>query len=166
MKLQASLEGRVTEVELDRDGSRLTLRLEDGREVEADLVQARPGVYSLLVGTRVFDLPVERDAEGRFTVWLGGARREVAVRDPRRYLRDATAFGAEGPSVVTAAMPGKVVEVLVAEGDEVETGQGLLVVEAMKMQNEIKSPRSGRVASVAVAAGGSVNPGVALITIE
>lgn len=166
MKLKAAIDDHACEIELRSDGARFTLVLDDGREVEADIVAARPGRYSLLVGTRVLDLPVERDAEGRFTVWLAGERRAVGIRDPRRYIRDPAALAGDGPSIVTAAMPGKVVEVLVSPGDEVETGQGLLVVEAMKMQNEIKSPRSGRVASVAVEAGGSVNPGAALITIE
>ena len=166
MKLHAAIDDRTRDIELGRDGSRLKLTLDDGSEVEADVVALRPGRWSLLIGTRVYDLPVEPAGEGRFAVWLQGLRRTVAIRDPRRFVRDPSALGGDGPSVVTAAMPGKVVEVLVHEGDEVQTGQGLLVVEAMKMQNEIKSPRPGRVASIAVAAGGSVNPGAALITIE
>ena len=76
------------------------------------------------------------------------------------------AAGAEGLQTVVAPMPGKIVRVLIAPGDAVETGQGLIVVEAMKMQNEIKATRAGRVLSVAVKEGATVSAGEILATIE
>jgi biotin carboxyl carrier protein len=72
----------------------------------------------------------------------------------------------EGPQKIIAPMPGKVVRLMVAEKDEVESGQGILVVEAMKMQNEIKSPKKGSVQKILVAEGGNVNPGDTMAIIE
>ena len=81
-------------------------------------------------------------------VVIDGFRFEIEVRDPRRWSRKAGRRGGEGVQNIAAPMPGKVVRVLVAPGDAVETGQGLVVVEAMKMQNEMKAARAGRVLAV------------------
>ena len=76
----------------------------------------------------------------------GGLRRYlVELRDPRRWRRTGSSIEAEGPQEIVAPMPGKIVKVLVTEGQEVSRGQGLLVIEAMKMQNELRAPRAGRV---------------------
>jgi len=96
---------------------------------------------------------------------IDGYRFEMEVRDPRRWSRKDAARGADGLETVAAPMPGKIVRVLVAPGDEVEAGQGLLVVEAMKMQNEMKASRAGRILSVTVKAGATVAAGEVLATI-
>src|SRR5947209_17816953 len=84
-----------------------------------------------------------------------------------RCTRGARGGGGEaGPKKVTAPMPGKVVRLLVSEGDTVEAGAGVVVIEAMKMQNELKSPKAGKVQRVAVAEGATVNPGDTLVVVE
>ncbi len=99
-------------------------------------------------------------------VVIDGFRFAVEVRDPRRMARQSGARSREGVETVTAPMPGKVVRVLVAPGDAVEAGQGLVVVEAMKMQNEMKAPRAGRVSAVPAREGATVAAGEALAVIE
>jgi biotin carboxyl carrier protein len=89
------------------------------------------------------------------------------VQDPRSLkTRRAKAGSAEGPQKLTAPMPGKIVRILLREKSEVEAGQGVIVVEAMKMQNELKSPKKGVVSKVLVAEGATVNAGDALVIIE
>jgi len=90
----------------------------------------------------------------------------VEVVDPRRWNRDRNHRQADGVQAVAASMPGKVVRVLVSPGDLVEAGQGLIVVEAMKMQNELKAVRAGRVATMTATPGATVSAGEILATIE
>ena len=102
----------------------------------------------------------------RLVVVIDGYRFEAEVRDPRRWSPQSAGRGHDGIQTIAAPMPGKVVRVLVAAGDSVAPGQGLVVVEAMKMQNELKAPRTGRVLSVAVREGATVAAGEPLVTIE
>ena len=99
-------------------------------------------------------------------VVIGGKRYAVNLVDPRRWTADSRGRPAEGRQDLKSPMPGKIVRVLVKEGETVEAGQGVVVVEAMKMQNEMKAPKSGRVTSLAVKPGASVNAGEILATIE
>jgi biotin carboxyl carrier protein len=126
----------------------------DGREGRASIVQVEPGVFSVLLEGRSYEV---RSHNG--TMFVDGDRFEVEIDDPRAGVRRGLSAGAHGEQPVKAAMPGKVVRVLVAEGDEVSAGQGIAVVEAMKMQNEVKSPREGRILSVAVKEGAAVSAG-------
>jgi len=98
-------------------------------------------------------------------VALDGRLYEVRLADPLR-AGDAPAAAATGPIEVRAVMPGKVVAILAAEGTVVEAGQGLLVVEAMKMENEIAAPRAGRVATVRVRPGEAVDAGAPLVVLD
>jgi biotin carboxyl carrier protein len=113
----------------------------------------------------MYDARVEETPAGLVVV-IDGYRFEMEVRDPRRWSRKAAARAGDGVQTVVAPMPGKVVRVLVAHGDEVKAGQGLLVVEAMKMQNEIKASRAGRILSLTVKDGATVAAGEVLATIE
>jgi biotin carboxyl carrier protein len=124
-----------------------------------------PDVYSVLLDGRMYDARVEETPTGLVVV-IDGYRFEMEVRDPRRWSRKDAARAGDGVQTVVAPMPGKVVRVLVAQGDEVKAGQGLLVVEAMKMQNEIKAARAGRVLSLTVKEGATVAAGQVLATIE
>ena len=100
-------------------------------------------------------------------LWVGSTRFAAEVRDPRSLRGRSRAAGDDhGPKKITAPMPGKVVRLLVREGDEVELGRGLAVVEAMKMQNEIKSPKKGRVQKILVSEGATVNAGDVLAIVE
>lgn len=140
----------------------------DGREIAPDgqpvsVEHVEPGVYSVLIGTRSFDVRVNH---GHGEAWIGGRRFEVLIEDPRELSASASSGQAAGPRALVAPMPGKVVRLLAAEGDEVTAGQGLVVVEAMKMQNEMPAPKAGRLTAVRVSPGDSVAAGQVLATVE
>ena len=97
---------------------------------------------------------------------LGSTRLPVEVQDPRKWSRGQGAYAARGAIALKAAMPGKVVALLVAVGEAIETGKGVLVVEAMKMQNEVKSPKAGTVQAIRVSPGDSVAAGQILVVVE
>jgi biotin carboxyl carrier protein len=118
-------------------------------------------VWSVLLDGRSYDARVSGN-----TVTVCGRRFEIEVRDPRRWRRGSGAAGAGGKQQVSAPMPGKVVRVLVAVGDSVEAGQGIVVVEAMKMQNEMKAARAGKIVALSVQVGATVAAGEALAVIE
>ena len=140
-------------------------RLGDAEERIAHVEVPEPDVYSVLLDGHMYDARVEETPVGLVVV-IDGYRFEMEVRDPRRWSRKAAARAGDGVQTVVAPMPGKVVRVLVAHGDEVKAGQGLLVVEAMKMQNEIKASRAGRILSLTVKDGATVAAGEVLATIE
>lgn len=141
----------------------------DSQTVEAHCEEITPGVYSILVNGRSYEAFVSKrpgDAPGLaspFVVAMGLRRYLVELRDPRQWRRRGSAIEAEGPREIVAPMPGKVVKVLVAEGQQVERGQGLLVIEAMKMQNELRAPRAGRVERVYMEEGRGVESGARLL---
>jgi biotin carboxyl carrier protein len=134
----------------------------DGRAVAVDVRVLQEGVVSLVVDGRQYRCVVDGDA-----VVVDGRRYEFEVDDPRSLSgRRGAGGGADGPRAVKAPMPGRVVRVLVGVGDEVGVQQGLVVIEAMKMQNELKSPKAGRVAKVAVGVGDTVGSGDVLVVVE
>ncbi len=122
-------------------------------DADVDIVEVEPGVYSVIVGDESFEARIAGNQ-----ISVGGYRFTVEVDDPRQWKRSRHAAGAQGRVSIAAAMPGKLIRVLVAVGDEVTEGQGIMVVEAMKMQNELKAPRGGRVTSIAVKPNESVIP--------
>ncbi len=123
----------------------------DGETVIADGEEISPGIYSILIDGRSYEAHVSKragDAAGYlspYVVTVGLRHYLVEIRDPRRWRRDAAGIREKGPEEIVAPMPGKIVKVLVSENQEVIRDQGLLVIEAMKMQNEIRAPRAGRV---------------------
>jgi len=158
MKLRIELDGRTHDLSLEREGRLLSGSL-DGRPFSADSVEVAPGVYSILLEGASFEIQVETSAAG-LTVTANGRRLPAQVIDPRQWRgRRSGSAEAEGSQRIIAPMPGKVVRLLVAQGEEVAAGKGLLVVEAMKMQNEIRSPKTGRVEKLAVTEGQPVNAG-------
>jgi acetyl/propionyl-CoA carboxylase alpha subunit len=169
MKLTTLVNGVERQLELKNPGETggpLAFSL-DGLEGQADLQEIGPGVYSILLGVRSFEVKIEYGAgAGGYSVVVGGRRFEIAVRDPRKLSLGGAGVAAAGPLRLTAPMPGKIVRVMVEEGQTVATGQGLIVVEAMKMQNEIKSPKAGVVKALHVRQGGSVSAGQALLVVE
>jgi biotin carboxyl carrier protein len=165
MKFELTINGAEDSIEILAPAPACRFRLGDGGELEAHVEAPEPGVYSVLMDGRSYDARVEETPNGLVVV-IDGCRFEIEARDPRRYSRRSRGHRGEGVESIAAPMPGKVVRVLVAAGDEVQAGQGLVVVEAMKMQNEMKAPRAGRVASVAAKEGETVIAGQALVTIE
>jgi biotin carboxyl carrier protein len=159
-----SIDGHHHRLELTNSNGRWACHLDD-REVELDAVLARPDVLSLRIGNQAYEVKCERVA-GEWHLWVGSERFAAEVRDPRSLRSRAGAGDDHGPKKLTAPMPGKVVRILLKEGDPVEAGSGILVVEAMKMQNEVKSPKKGTVQKIAVKEGSAVNAGEILAIVE
>ena len=164
MLYDVTIDGKNYRLDLNRAEGRWSCRL-DGRDLEVDAVLARPDVLSLRIGNMAYEVKSERVAND-LHLWVGSKRFAVEVRDPRS-LRGRTRAGDEhGPRKIVAPMPGKVVRLLVREGDEVQPGAGVAVVEAMKMQNEIKSPKKGTVQKITAMEGATVNAGDVLAIVE
>jgi biotin carboxyl carrier protein len=121
-----------------------------------------PGSRVVVIDGRVYR--VTRGARGEMLV--NGVATLIEVFDPRDLRARPAPMASGGRSEISAPMPGKVVRVLVSQGDSVEAGQGLVVVEAMKMQNEMKSPKAGRVAEVRAQPGAAVLAGETLMVVE
>jgi biotin carboxyl carrier protein len=168
MKSDVVLDGGRRSVDLARSGdepSRVIATI-DGRRLEADAVKISPGVYSILLNGRSLEVRVEALADGLLLLHTGGRANRVDVEDPRSWRRSrGRKIDLAGRQQVRAPMAGKIVRVLVAPGQHVESGQGLLVVEAMKMQNEIRSPKPGTVERLAAKEGETVNAGEILAEI-
>jgi biotin carboxyl carrier protein len=170
MLYDVTIDGKNYRLEIERAEGRWSCRL-DGHQVAVDAVLARPDVLSLRIGQQAYEIKSERvagdkDRDNDWHVWVGSARFACEVRDPRALRSRARAADDHGPRKLTAPMPGKVVRVLVREGDAVEAGAGVLVVEAMKMQNEIKSPKKGTIQKMLAAEGVAVNAGDVLAIVE
>jgi biotin carboxyl carrier protein len=165
MKLKVRLDGREADLEFDRNGEACAFLLDGSSQRAASLVEVEPGIYSVLLDGRSFEARID-PRDGRLFVEIRGRRFAVDISDPRRGGGRSRGLHREGRQQVTAPMPGKVIRLLVAEGDEVAAGQGLVVVEAMKMQNEMKAPKAGRVISLPVRDGATVAPGEVLAVIE
>lgn len=165
MKLDAQIGDATHAIEIDEANGRFRLTV-DGREIEGDVLRPEPGVYTFFVGSRVVEARVGDVAGSDATrVRVGDRSVDVRVIDRKRRMAGGDA-GVEGRQTLTAPMPGKVVAVLVPAGTAVERGQGVLVVEAMKMQNEVKAAKAGVVAEVRVSVGDTVNAGQVLATID
>lgn len=170
MKLQIQIGGKTRELEVTREGGagaagRVRCRM-DGQPFEADAIEVARGVYSILIGGQSLEVRVEESGPG-LRVHAGGEEFHAEVIDPRQWRqRRGSAAVAEGRQQVVASMPGKVVRVLVKTGDAVEAGQGLVVVEAMKMQNEIRSPKTGKVERLLVTEGQAINSGEVLAIVS
>jgi biotin carboxyl carrier protein len=160
-----TIDGKNYRLELERTEGYWQCRL-DGREVHIDAVLTGHDALSVLLEGRTYEIKRERTATDTY-LWVGGKSYGAEVRDPRSLrARKRKAGDESGPRKLVASMPGKVVRVLVSENMAVEAGQGMVVVEAMKMQNEIKSPKKGIVQKIIAAEGANVNPGDVLAIVE
>lgn len=164
MTYDVGLDGKSYQLELNQVEGGWSCRL-DGREIEVDAVLARPNVLSLRIGNKAYEVKCERVASD-IHIWVGSRRFAPEVRDPRSFRSRGRSVDEHGPRKLTAPMPGKVVRILLAQGSEVEAGAGVLVVEAMKMQNEVKSPKKGTIQKITVVEGAAVNSGDVLAIVE
>lgn len=171
MKLKAQLSGTEHEVSLSLAGKYAAVEI-DGRHYDVELRERVRGEYVLINETNVYKCRVDQrrnpTARGEsFRVVLRGTTHDVAIVDPKR-LRSGESFAAHetGAAEIVSPMPGKIVRVLVAAGAKVEAGAGVIVVEAMKMQNEMKAPKAGVVISINAIEGATVNAGDVLAVIE
>jgi biotin carboxyl carrier protein len=164
MIYDVNIDGKGYRLDLERADADWSCRL-DGREMEVDAVLARPDVLSLRIGNQAYEVKCERVGSD-LHLWVGSRRFAAEVRDPRSLRNRSRAVDDHGPRKLTAPMPGKIVRVMVTEGSVVEAGAGVLVVEAMKMQNEIKSPKKGTIRKILVSQGAAVNAGDVLAIVE
>jgi acetyl/propionyl-CoA carboxylase alpha subunit len=164
LEFEFTTDGEKRRVKTDGRSPRTEVTI-DGASYEVDWVRVRDGVISLMVGGRSHTVQVAR-RDGGVDVQLEGRQFsfDTGSRDGDSAVAAGASAGAGG--TIKAPMPGNVVKVMVAEGDEVSVGTSLVVVEAMKMENEVKSPVDGVVRTVSVAAGDSVGTTEAMIEIE
>jgi len=164
MTYEVTIGAKTCRLELSRKGERWECVL-DGRAVQMDAVLTQPDVLSILIEGKSYEIRRER-AGNDVHFWVGPERYAVELRDPRSLRGRRSRAGDKGPQKLMAQMPGKVVRLLVGEHTEVEAGQSVLVVEAMKMQNEIKSPKKGVITKIVVTEGARVNAGDVLAVVD
>ncbi len=170
MKLEVHLQDvsgtKARVVELRREGEHLHFAI-DGQPVQADAIEISPNTISVILDGHSFVIHVTPSQDGKLKLQCGPHEFSADIADPRVWKgRKQGALEAEGRQQILAPMPGKVIRLLVAAGDTVAAGQGLIVVEAMKMQNEIKSPKTGVVERLLVQEGQTVNAGDVLAWVE
>lgn len=167
MKLRATIQEVEVDVEIRREAGKLFANV-DGRDYQLEAHRSPSGVTLLTADGQVFDCRVDgQPASGKpVDVFVGTQHHVVTLTDPKR-LRGVGSGGAhaDGTARIVAPMPGKVVRILIEPGASVQAGDGIVVVEAMKMQNEMKSPKAGTV-TVNVEVGATVNGGDVLAVIE
>lgn len=167
VKFKVEVGESAFELSLQAVGTRLEFAVTGTKEVSgtASIVPISPGVYSVLLGTKSITVALSRE-NGLFDVSSEGRRQFLSLADKRDRAAKQRSDAASGPVEVRAQMPGKIISLLVLPGTEVEAGQSLLVIEAMKMQNELKSPRSGIVSKLLVSEGETVPANHKLVVIE
>ena len=139
----------------------------DGQTVHVDAVRSGPTVYSVIEDGQQFEAMVDEKGAHGFDVLVAGRIFHLEALDERtKLLAQGAAPLPSGPQTVTAEMPGKVVKVVVPAGEAVREGQGVVLVEAMKMENEIPSPIAGVVTELAVAEGQTVEAGALLFIVS
>ena len=165
MTFDVQIDGVPARLEVHRNGEVHRFRLGNGRERQAQLAEVEPGVFSVLLEGCSYEARAEAGDE---CAWISvrGRRFRIAITDPRRWTQSSAAAHGHDRETIVASMPGKIVRVLVQPGETVAAGQGIIVVEAMKMQNEMKARRAGRVTAVPVREGETVAAGAVLATIE
>jgi biotin carboxyl carrier protein len=167
MAFVAKLGEQTYAVEIEEIGRGLYRVSVDGNEFLVDGKKTGRTNYSLIVDNRSFEIEVD-NVEDEYQVLVDGRNYHVNLVDERRVRVGGTQAGVQlqGRQTVSVPMPGKIVEVLVSEGDSVEKGQGLVIVEAMKMENEVRSPIDGEVKEIKVKPGDTVEGGVVLVIVE
>jgi biotin carboxyl carrier protein len=164
MLFDATIDGRTVRVEV-RGGDGRYLVTMDGRALEVDHREIGAHFASLLIGGRSYEAGLEKRADG-YNVVLAEDVLFVELRGASRGAVAPARKADAGPARVLAPMPGRLVRVLVEQGQEVAAGDGLVVVEAMKMENELRAPHAGRVTEVKVVDGMSVEANAVLVTLE
>ena len=167
MKLSVEVDGATYTLHLARNGHTAHYTLEGAIEAAgaAAVNEIMPGVFSILIDNRSIEARVARSGDG-LEVWTSGERHSVSIGDARDRPGRRRRAGAAGPVELRAQMPGKIIKLLVPSGAAVQAGQGLVVVEAMKMQNEMKSPKDGIVSKIHAIEGATVAAGETLLVVE
>lgn len=164
MIFDVTVNGRDYRVELEQAATGNWDGHVNGEEVAVNATTTSAGVLSILIGGESYEIVANLAQQ---QIAIQGVRYSVEVRDPRSWRTRRIRAGAQdGAKKITAPMPGKVVRVIANAGTDVEQGAGVIAIEAMKMQNELKAPKKGRVAKILVAEGAPVNAGDVLALIE
>ena len=167
MSFIAKLGEQTHTVEIEETGRSVYRVSVDGNEFLVDGKKTGRTNFSLIVDNRSFEIEVDNSGD-EYRVLVDGRNYHIQLVDERRMRVGGAQTGLElqGRQNVSVPMPGKIVAVLVTEGDTVEKGQGLVIVEAMKMENEVRSPIAGEVKEIKVKAGDTVEGGAVLIVVE
>ena len=163
----ATIDGLEYELAIDERANAGSFEINlGGKKINADLRQVGPASFSIIIGNRSFDLDVIRQGDEFVVASRQGVTR-LTLEDARRRLMNARdSREVTGKAQMRAMMPGRVLSVAVKVGDEVKANQGVMVIEAMKMENELKAPKAGKVVEVKVTPGQTVEKGELLIVIE
>jgi biotin carboxyl carrier protein len=165
VKFEAELDGEVIPIEITGDGGRYRVAL-GGETLDVDARPTGGGGWSLLLGQASTAADVTEE-DGSFVVHVEGEAYTIRVEEETRYIiRTRGGAAAGGGQVLKAPMPGRVVLVEVAVGQAVKPGDGLVILEAMKMENEFKATVTGTIKEIRVEPGQTVNPGDVLLVIE
>ncbi len=156
--------------DIQADHGRLRLTL-DGKATEIDWAEIGPGRFSIIASGRSYRVWIEGCGvagrlESPVPVTVGQQQYSTEIRDPRVRRHSGPPVGPVGPQEIVAPMPGKIVKVLIKEKEDVALGDGLVVIEAMKMQNELRALRAGHVAKIYVSEGSRVETGAKLLRLE
>ena len=165
MKYTALIEGQPVEIEVNRMQNGVVEAEIGGRSYRLEAKAVEPGVYWFTWNNRSLEITVTENRDS-YVATLADHRIAVEILDGRTALRRAAQHGHDGVVQIRAPMPGKVIKVLVAEGTEVLVNQGIVVLEAMKMQNEIRSPKGGKIEKLLARVGQPVNAGDVLLWVE
>ncbi len=168
MTYSADFQGRIYRVAVTATGSPAAVQL-DETTYEVDFAPVGGGLFSLLVKGRSYEVDVVEEGEGVLAVWVEGEPHRIQFQEEGRRPRKAARAAGEvkgGRQTIVAPMPGKVVKLLVRPDQEVSAGQGVVVIEAMKMENELKASGSGVVKEIKVQEGAGVSGGDVLVVIE
>ncbi len=160
---------REETIDVEPDGPGLDRVRVGGQTYRVDAFRHDYGTVSLLVDTESYSVQLDQTGTGTAVkAWIRGDAFPLEILDERRLRmrRAAGRFGVEGKASLASPMPGKVVKVLAKMGDEVREGQGLLVIEAMKMENELRSPKSGKLVELSAVEGQTVEGGATLAVVE
>jgi biotin carboxyl carrier protein len=164
MLYDISVDGKNYRLELSQAEGRWMCKL-NGQEIELDPVLVGKDTISLIAHDHSYEIRREQTG-GEARIWIDGTPYAVELRDPKSFRARRRIADHNGPKKLIALMPGKVVRLLLSAGNEVEAGQGVVVLEAMKMQNEIKSPKKGVVHKLLVEEGTAVKAGDVLAIVE
>ena len=164
MKYEADIDGHPVGIELEQRNGRVSAAI-DRRKYEIEVIRPEEGAYLIFDGERVYEARVWSEGTDSVRVKIRDRLFTARIID-RKHRRTTADHSQEGQQHLIAPMPGKIVRVLLSPGDTVAAGQGVVVVEAMKMQNEIKSPKAGRVIEIRVGEGATVNANQVLAVVE
>ena len=165
MKLDIEIGGKIYAAEFAAGNGMARITI-DGKIHEAAVSEPEPGIFVVLINERVYSCVIDQTPAGQTEIHVNHDPIQVSVFDRKRFTGGSAGAASHGRASLTAPMPGKVVRIMVKVGDAVAAHQGIMVVEAMKMQNEVQSPKDGTMTEIRVSEGQTVNAGEVLAVID